>query len=71
MLRNLFLELKDETVWGAWVARLAGCPALGFGSGHGLSVVRSSPGLGSTLSRENSLSPSALCSPFTLSRISK
>ena len=54
---------------GVWVAQLVEQPTLGFGSGHGLMVVRSSPVLGSVLSRESacgcspSLCPSSPYSP--------
>ena len=47
----------------AWVAQLVGYPTLGFGSGHELGVVRSSPVLGSMLHIESAwdcLSPSVL-----------
>ena len=42
--------LKNADAWGAWVAQLVKCPTLDFSSGHDLTVVRSSPTLGSMLS---------------------
>jgi len=38
--------------WGAWVAQSVKHPAVDFGSGHDLRVVRSSPASGSMLDVE-------------------
>ena len=43
------------------MAHLVGKPTLGFGSGHDLGVLGSSPSLGSSLSGESEISP-----PFSL-----
>ena len=44
---------KHIRVKDAWMARLVKRPTLGFGSGHDLRVVRSSPVSGSMLSTES------------------
>ena len=38
--------------WGAWMAQSVECLTFDFGSGHDLRVMRSSPVLGSMLSKE-------------------
>jgi len=45
--------LRNGEGGGAWVVQLAKCLTLGFGSGRDLKVERSSPAMGSTLSRES------------------
>ena len=63
------LPYKNIKGKDAWVALSVKCPILDFSSGHDLTIVRSSPMLGSLLSRESawdSLSPSA---PLLLSKI--
>ena len=57
---------------GAWVAQPVRRPALDFGSGLDLRVMRSSPALGSMLSVElNSLSPSPFAPPPPNPKINK
>ena len=46
------LSTERRTFQGAWVAQSVKCPTPGFGSGHDLRAVRSSPALGSVLSGE-------------------
>ena len=61
------IEIFKKTIWdlpdfpevklyskncGSWVSQLVKCPTLDFSSGHDLTVVRSSPTLGSALSME-------------------
>ena len=44
---------KRATLWGTWVAQSVKYPILGFGSGHDLAIVGSSPKPGSVLSSES------------------
>ena len=46
---DVFLNQELNKIWGAWVAQSVKRPTLDFGSGHGLTVVRLSPVLGSVL----------------------
>jgi len=66
----ILLELKVGHSWGAWVTQLVKHPTLGFGLGHDLKVVRSSPTSGYALSGESagdSLSLPLPLPPCTLS----
>uniref|UniRef100_A0A452RRJ7 DUF4485 domain-containing protein n=1 Tax=Ursus americanus TaxID=9643 RepID=A0A452RRJ7_URSAM len=49
----LFESLKNYIFRSAWVSQAVKCVTLGFGSGHDLRVVRSSPKLGSALRGES------------------
>jgi len=56
--------IKQIIHHGAWVAQLVKHLILGFGSGHDLRVMRSSPMLGSALTMESALDSFPL--PFPL-----
>ena len=49
---RIFGELKNKRKRGTGVAQLVMCPALDFGSGHDLRVLRWSPASGSALSMD-------------------
>ena len=65
----IFNFLRNCLPGGAWVGQLVKCLTLDFGSGHDLRVMRLSPALDCTLSRESaspSLSPSVLTLALSL-----
>ena len=57
---------KFLIIWSSLVTQLVECPALGFGSGHGLRVVRLSLMMVSVLSRASSSAPPACGLSFSL-----
>ena len=48
--RTVWQAIKNRKAGVAWVTQSVKHPTFGFGSGHDLRVMRSSPELGSTLS---------------------
>ena len=42
----LYIELRNITFWGTWVAQLVKHPTLGFSSGHDLTVCGFEPQVG-------------------------